>query len=120
MTETPAKYQAKPRDYEDKSWLYEKYWGEKLSKQEVADEAGTCKQVILANMKEHGIPRRANTYGKNNTVSPFTGFYRDEAARTDEESNTVDKTLDSGVDDKDLQWQKLARRDDSISDEAIL
>lgn len=120
MTETPAKYAAKPRVWEDKHWLYEKYWGEKLTMKEVAEEGDSSKQTILSKMKELGIPRRTNRHMKNNTVSPFAGFYRDEAARTDEESNTVEPDPDHGVEDKDLQWQKIARNDDSIGDEAVL
>jgi len=84
---TPKRYRAEPKQYENKDWLYEKYWGKLLSQQEIADEADTHRTVIRENMNEHGIPTRADGYTRDNCMSAFSGFYSDIAARGDGNSH---------------------------------
>lgn len=86
MTAVPEKYQPEPRLYEQKDWLYEQYWGELRSAGDLADDADTGHKTILEWMEKYGIPTRTDGFKRDNSVSPFRGFYRDEAARTDEQS----------------------------------
>lgn len=84
----PAKYQPEPRQYEDKKYLQEQYWGQLKSVREIADENGVSPTTIKDRLRRHGIPSRVDGYTRENSVSPFTGFYRSAAARTDEVSRT--------------------------------
>lgn len=86
---TPEKYRATPPKYEDKEWLYEQYWGEMKSLRDMAAQCGTGHQIIRERMEDFGIPRRADHHTKHNSVSPFTGFYDDVAARSTTAANTV-------------------------------
>lgn len=52
------KYTAEPRDYEQKDWLYEQYWGEMKSCSEIAEDCGVSHDTINYNMEELGIPKR--------------------------------------------------------------
>jgi len=83
---TPEKYLPDPRQYEDKAWLYEQYWGELRPVREIADDCNVGHAAVREQMVEFGIPRRGGNYTRENTVSPFAGFYHDAAARTDEQS----------------------------------
>jgi len=120
MTETPQRYIPETGNWENKEWLQEKYWDEMLSAEEIAEECDRSKSVILKNMRELGIPRRVGEYQRQNSVSPFTGFYKHETARTDEESRShFDPDFGRKVEKEDLQWQKVAKQEDSVGDDAI-
>ena len=47
--------------YWNEGWLREKYWDEKLSVQEIAEEAGCQGTVVLKAMRELRIPRRSRS-----------------------------------------------------------
>lgn len=75
-TTVPQKYQARTRDWERKSWLYQLYWGQLLSTNEIADRAGVHPSTIKEQLYRHGIPRRTQRYhGDDGNISPFWGFY---------------------------------------------
>jgi hypothetical protein len=59
----PNKYVPDPRQWEDKSWLYEQYWGRILSIDEVAAQTDVSGQTIVRRMDKLGIPRRPSTDG---------------------------------------------------------
>jgi len=85
MTDVPAKYQPEP--VIEKATLYELYWGdEKLPVREIAERHDVCHKMVGQLMDKHGIPRRVGSYTRGNTVSPFTGFYTDQPARTTEQA----------------------------------
>lgn len=82
-------YEPEPRVWENKQWLYEKYWGEFLSARSISDEVDSSPRVIREQMEEFGIPRRPRGYKNDGTVSPFAGFYNeDEASRSDEKDRS--------------------------------
>lgn len=87
MTTVPKKYQPDNRDWEDKQCLYQKYWGELLSQQEIADEMGVHRTMVRDSMHEHGIPRRPDGYTRNNSMSAFSGFYNDSPTQGDGDSH---------------------------------
>lgn len=122
--ETPAKYQAKPRKHEQKDWLYEQYWGQLRSMRDIADEFDIDASAIRKGLRMHGIPSRPNRWTMDNTVSAFTGFYDDEAAPTDEASMDFDGINESNDEwkkpDGRLNWQRVARSNESISEKALL
>lgn len=47
--------------YRDRDWLHEKYHGEKLSQQEIADECGSRRGTILVWLNRHDIETRDRT-----------------------------------------------------------
>jgi hypothetical protein len=100
MGTTPQKYLAEPRDYEDKHWLYEQYWGEEfLSQRTIAENCGVSKAVIKEQMHEFGIPRRPDGYTQGNSMSAFSGFYSSQATRSDGSDNSqFDADYDNGDD----------------------
>lgn len=57
-TKTPQKYQAESRRYEDKSWLYQQYWGQLKSTVEIASVVDITDQTLRHKMERFGIPRR--------------------------------------------------------------
>jgi len=83
MTDVPAKYQPDDRQFENKQWLYERYWGDLQPMHVLADECNVCHHTIREAMTEHGIPRHPDNWTRENNVSPFAGFYNDENARTE-------------------------------------
>ncbi len=105
MSSTPAKYQPEPRPFDDKATLYELYWGEFLPVREIAEQFGVAHCTIRERMDEMGIPRRADNYTRENSTSPFTGFYKHRSAPTDAQSRTVyDEDYDNGHDDGEFEW----------------
>jgi hypothetical protein len=50
--------------HHDPEWLTEKYWGERLSLNEMADEAGYSLRAVSRQMEKHDIPRRGNSEGQ--------------------------------------------------------
>lgn len=114
----PAKYQAEPRQYEDKEYLQQRYWGQLMTVREIADECNTSHGQVIEAMARHGIPTRTKGYQENNCVSPFAGFYRDTAARTDEQSRTrFDPDYDAGHepgedDDGGFSWSVVDDKGD--------
>jgi len=83
MTKVPKKYQPKQRQYEQKDWLYEHYWGELSPLRVLADMCDTSHHQIRHALDEHGILRHPDNWTQDNNVSPFAGFYTDENARTE-------------------------------------
>lgn len=121
MNKTPSKYVPEDRNWEKKRWLQEKYWGKLLSGREISKQCDVSKGVIYDQLDKFDIPRRTKGYTRENSISPFTGFYRNKAARTDKRSiHQYESGSDYGTDNKNLNWQKAARREDHISDDAIL
>jgi hypothetical protein len=96
-------YEPEPRKWEDKDWLYEKYWGELLTVRELSEECGDSQRVIRDQMDDFGIPRRPRGFENGGTISPFSGFYaEDEVAQADEEDRShFDEDKQS---DKDGNW----------------
>lgn len=74
MSTVPTKYQPTPEKYEQKQWLYEQYWGQLLSQNEIADETPVSRKKIRMEMDKHGIPSRA-TGCNHDQANPFAGFY---------------------------------------------
>lgn len=110
-------YEPEPRQWEQKDWLYEKYWGEMKSVREIADECEVEKRTLSKQFDRLGIPRRPRGYGSGTSFSPFAGFYNsDESARTDDES------LNQGGPEEDYsiepEWAKIAEEDSAIGDSA--
>lgn len=44
--------------YKDREWLEAKYWDERLSAADIAEEAGCSDETVLRYMREFDIPRR--------------------------------------------------------------
>jgi len=59
---TPAKYRPDERQWEDKAWLYEQYWGEMKSCSEIAAGRDVSPRHIQTTMNELGIPRRHDSW----------------------------------------------------------
>lgn len=57
-TQVPERYQPDPRPWEDKAWLYERYWGELMSIKRIAAMCAVSYHPIREALVEHGIPRR--------------------------------------------------------------
>ena len=74
---TPAKYRPDERQWKDKAWLYEQYWGEMKSCSEIAAGRDVSSRHIQTTMSELGIPRRNDSYRLDNDVGIFDGFYDD-------------------------------------------
>lgn len=55
---TPDRYRASTRRYERKSWLYERYWADVLTVEQIAARTDVSAQTIVRRMDELGIPRR--------------------------------------------------------------
>lgn len=110
-------YEPEPRDWERKEWLYEKYWGEMQSLDEMDEDYGVGRETITSKMDEFGIPRRERAYTSGNTVSPFAGFYAgNENAQTDEESRQY-YDPDAERSEK-LQWVKDAETNELVGEKA--
>lgn len=71
---TPAKYVPTPEEYEQKGWLYEQYWGELRSENEIAADLPVSRSKVRTELDRHGIPRRGVGAAKGNH-NPFEGFY---------------------------------------------
>lgn len=101
-------YEPEPRDWEQKSWLYEQYWGKKLGSSEISDKVGISGHTIRKKLTELGIPRRVAGYERDNNISPFTGFYSGNVnSQTDELTHEASKSeFDSEKrgDVSDIDW----------------
>jgi hypothetical protein len=121
MSETPAKYVADERKYEDKQWLYEQYWGKKKPIPELAEICCVGKRTVAERMEKFGIPRRYPNYNRHNSVSMFAGFYDgDSPTRASSEDIAVEKKTERAKDNSKLNWQKAAKHMDQVGDSAIL
>lgn len=109
MVEVPSKYQADPRPYEDKQWLYEKYWGQLKPLSEIADRCGVSRRQLNKYCEKFGIPRRHSFYRPNNSVSPFRGFYS-----TDSPTRCDEKSMQSNEEQRDTERE----HDDSRNPDA--
>jgi hypothetical protein len=109
--ETPPKYVPQPRQWDDKQWLYEQYWGEELlSIETIATRLDVAPSVVRRALHDHGIPRRIQGYTPSNTVSPFRGFYDgDMAVRDNDPQNNYDEDYDPPS--ETLHWERLAEQD---------
>jgi len=86
---TPAKYQPTPRKIDDKDWMYEQYWGNLRSAQEIAamDEVNVGSDLIYRKLREHGIPAHTDGYNLEHTrTTPIDGY----RPADDDEDTTVD------------------------------
>lgn len=104
----PEKYRAKSREWEDKEWLRERYWGEELwSVQEIAEEAGVGDRQIRRLMREHGIPRRVSGFNRDDSMSPCRGFYNgDEAVADSNPENNYEEDYEDVP--TDFDWAYVA------------
>jgi hypothetical protein len=98
---TPEKYIPENRDWREKDYLYQQYWGEMNSATEIAEENGVGQSAVLRRMKELGIPRRPQRYWHGNAVSPFAGFYGRQPVPTNQGSNATEK-----IDDWEPDWSE--------------
>jgi hypothetical protein len=94
-TTTPARYHPDDRDYEDKAWLYSRYWGAMQSCPEIAAERDVSARHVRRAMDELGIPRRSDSYRLDNDVGIFDGFYDD-----------GDSPGNVGDDEVDVDWSE--------------
>lgn len=119
---TNNKYTPEPRDYEQRDWLYERYWGEMMPMQEIADEADVSKDTIKRNLRDAGIPGRTRRFRRSNTISAFRGFYGDkESVPVDPGTDPVTQQPEKETwDPTKLNWQRIARESDEISDSAVI
>jgi len=83
MTTVPEKYQPDERKFENKQWLYERYWGDLQPMHVLADECDVCHHTIREAMTTFGIPRHPDNWTRDNNVSPFRGFYNEGGTRTE-------------------------------------
>lgn len=116
---TPDKYKPEPRKYDQKHWLYEQYWSKFHSTYEIAKMVGVSADTIKRRLREFGIPRRDQSYRADGNVSAFSGFYSGEAAQVDD-GRKMTSTIPEERDPQNLNWQKIARKDNTISDKAVL
>jgi len=73
-----AQYQYNDGKFDDKSWLYEQYWGELLSSKEISEKCDGSRNTIRARLDEFGIPKRSVAYKTDSSVPPWEGFYNDD------------------------------------------
>jgi len=59
MSATPTRYVPTDRQYTDKSWLYEQYWAELRSIEEIATLSSVSASTISRQLHRHGIPVRS-------------------------------------------------------------
>lgn len=55
------KYAPEPRNYEQKEWLYQEYWGNLRPIEELAEMVGVSEHTIRRNMERLGVPRRGKS-----------------------------------------------------------
>lgn len=90
-----------------------------MSGRAIAELTDVSETKIRELLQEHGIPNRPKKYEKSNSVSPFSQFYHNKSAKTDEESRTQ-YDPDFEPDRNELNWQKIAKKDNAVSDKAVL
>lgn len=95
----PQKYQPEPKRYEKKHWLYEQYWGQLLSQNEIADTVEVSRKKIRMEMDKHGIPTRS-TDCNHDQANPFSGFYNPTERPPAPENTQID---DRGPKDEPLE-----------------
>lgn len=109
-------YEPKSRITDKKHRLYEEYWGNLKSAKEIADENDVYSRLVRDSLRDFGIPLRPRKYGRNNSISPFTGFYQNKASPTDEDSiSHFDENFEGTITPK---WQKIAEKDPAVGDAA--
>jgi len=87
MNKTPDRYVPESRDYEQKDWLYEQYWGHLRSSREIADQCGVSHDTIRNTLREHGIPIRPPEWRRRTgPYDPRDDFVRDEDDTHDDTS----------------------------------
>lgn len=115
-TETPQKYRAESRKFDDKAWLYEQYWEQMKSQLAIAEECDVSQTRISAAMKTHGIPaRRTTDCDVDDTYDPRNAFGYVDSVDTDwsitvEGESVVDPSDDETVDDTLNDRQNGGRR----------
>lgn len=110
-------YEPEPRITDQKHRLYEEYWGNFKSIKQIAEENDLYPRLIRDSMEEFGIPKRKRgTYDSNNTVSPFTGFYKNDATTSsEEETSHFDEDFEETI---TPNWQRIAEKDPAVGDAA--
>jgi len=98
---TPDKYIPETRQWEQKEWLYEQYWGEMHSTREMSEKVSVSTMTIKRTLKKFGIPLRTTSYNSYNAVSPFAGFYGQKPVPSNRGSNATQYNPDY---EKDVSW----------------
>ena len=65
----------------DRDWLYQKYWIEKLSSEEIAKIVGCNSSAVLRALRRLDIPRRTNSEAKKGKLHPLWGKHRTEETK---------------------------------------
>lgn len=90
------RYTPEPRQYEDKQWLYQQYWGELRTLTAIADECDVSHPTIARQMRAFGIPRRSDAAGRAATdTSLFAGFYNSGEYPPDRRRTTPGEAYDN-------------------------
>jgi len=71
----------KGNEFQDKSWLYQKYWVDKLSIPKIAKLCGCCGYTIWMRLKKFDIPRRTNSTSQKGELHHLWGTTRSENIR---------------------------------------
>lgn len=110
-------YEPDPREWEQKEWLYEQYWGKMRSTAEIAKNVDVARTTIRKEIYEAGIPTRITGYTDTNTVSPFAGFYgSDVAGRSDSKSRQVYE--EDYEEESRPNWADIAEDDEAVGEAA--
>lgn len=117
--QTPTKYQAETRYYEQKDWLYEHYWGQLKSQNEIADQIEQSRKKVRMELDRHSIPTRGENWN-NSKANPFAGFYNPdeippapENTRQYYDEDLAERTYEDI--EKTHTWIKEAASDDHVS-----
>lgn len=65
----------------DRDWLYQKYWVEELSSEEIAKIVGCNSSAVLRALGRLGILRRTNSEAKKGKLHPLWGKHRTEETK---------------------------------------
>jgi len=75
--------------HREKEWLEQKYWGEKMSQEEMAEEAGVTVATIVRQMQKNGVDSREN-YVSRVLRDPGAGFVHADANGYETVKHSVD------------------------------
>lgn len=112
----PEKYRPEPRKRDQKAWLYEQYWGEDLlSAAEIAAKCDLSQSHVSKVLRRKGIPTRVMAYSRDNSTSPFAGFYRGTDKPAPDEDPSATEYDPEYMDDVKPRWERLAEKDSSVN-----
>ena len=66
----------------DREWLYQKYWIEELSSEEIAKIIGCASSAVLRALRRLNIPRRTNSEAKKGKLNPLWRKHHSEGTKT--------------------------------------